>query len=155
MKGLVLTMFQMETTEPAETNTKVYYKHVSGYVIATITTYNTVDRQTARCTDVYWAGAPLWSESPIYVATQMVCYDSHNHSQYGSCCSKLVVVCARACAISIRLSSTNGPNKDDNGVVFADKHSTKYFTVNCLSVLQEKFSLKSRWYFSRSIFVTL
>lgn len=41
-------MFQMETTEPAETNTKVYYKHVSGYVIATITTYNTVDRQTDR-----------------------------------------------------------------------------------------------------------
>lgn len=46
-------MFQMETTELAETNTKVYYKHVSGYVIASITTYNTVDRQTARCTDVY------------------------------------------------------------------------------------------------------
>lgn len=45
-------MFQMETTEPAETNTKVYYKHVSGYVIATITTYNTVDRQTDRPLDV-------------------------------------------------------------------------------------------------------
>lgn len=45
MKGLGLTMFQMETTEPTETNTKVYYKHVSGYAIATITT-TTVERQT-------------------------------------------------------------------------------------------------------------
>lgn len=41
----------METIEPTETNTRVYYKHVSGHVIATTittTVYRQIDRQTDR-----------------------------------------------------------------------------------------------------------
>lgn len=122
MKGLGLTMFQMETTEPTETNTKVYYKHVSGYVIATITT-TTVERQT-----VYWAAALKWGTHLCGHTNGLLWFP-----QSQSIWLMLLKACVCVFAISIRLSSTNGPNKDDNGVVFADKHSTKYFTVNCLS----------------------